>query len=139
MNEQDAVPAEAVRAWMEWDEWSGYVEDEGPEAFWSYAMPKGGHNRCSIRAHREFMDTLIGLPYGLLRSIRVLLRTGHEVEIDRWLAQCRWWLFPPGRQDGKRTHGYLRAGDFDWIGISDAEAVARALQAAAEWLEAQDG
>ena len=151
---------EPVRCWAEYDEWSVFYEDRDhiQGAQW---WPKGANGEASSIFHGVtggLVDALTRVTEwyapksGPLRSLRVLLRSGHEVEIfPHPQAQPYWTDRTKPRENGVYWCANV-FGEDPGMGITrpwlwsaatfesatDAEAVSRALSEARRWLEEQE-
>lgn len=126
-----------VRAWAEYDEWSVFLcGDTGP--FWLTATPKGATgNVVSTGWHSSWrcvVDALTDWSHpGPLRSLRILLSTGHTVRLELGYST-----------HGPRPAHWMTLGRFPVIELetsfteeSDIQAVTRALAEAVAWIEEQ--
>lgn len=124
-----------VRAWAEYDEIALFWHDDDAQ---TWLTPKGGEwyprRFDDVPWIVSTMEQLQLVKYGPgpLRSIRILLSTGHEVEVrpsrgdeDDW----SWRL--------TRGGNYCTSGLFDRTTGSDADAISRALAEAVAWIEQQ--
>ena len=140
-----------VRAWTEYDHWQELhwiPEPRGGERWERYSIPKDGGRMPSVSVTtyatlEQSIKTGADLKdAGPLRSLRVLLRSGHEVTLDVAEAlvvddhpdlgyDAEWRLSIPDE------HGpwMKQIASWDWADGSDTEAVSRALSEARRWLE----
>ena len=129
-----------VRAWAEYDEWSGYMEFREQWLEWTWAeIPKGASGELySDKNEVNSVSEAVGAwgderGFGPLRSLRVLLSNGHEIRLDREAAygvvmrpKPGWWFLS--------EHGQ---NEFPFQAATDAEAVDRALVEATAWFAGQ--
>ena len=133
-----------VRAWAEYDEWLVFCDWDAraasfDDALWSVrpwyrvVIPKTGNgSQHTTVLLSSLIDCLTRLPevvaeWGELRSIRVVLNTGSEVTVSRFMAVSR------GTVEWGREWVWRAAdaeGCFPMDGVTDADAVARAVQEA---------
>lgn len=141
--------ARPVRAWAEYDEIALFWhEDDGQ----TWLTPKGEGWYPSrfddvpwIVATMEQLQLLQRVP-GPLRSLRVLLSTGHEVELVRKADSV---TIPQGRKAVMLDPGCMKfslfASEGAWLHggwympeVTDADAVARAISEALAWIREQE-
>lgn len=119
---------EPVRCWGEYDGWHVMLDRQEDAWFKLFCLPTGGEDRpftsdaTSVTRVME-MTLFDHLP---LRSLRVLLRSGHEVHL--W--GCWSWALREEADASPVKWGSFRAAD-----CSDVEAVTRALSEAQQWLQ----
>lgn len=143
-----AEDVKPVRAWAEWDEWTGYLPWDQDGAL---VIPKGGAGDAYEIRHcltpQELVLWISELGgFGPLRSIRVLLSNGAWVLIetsDRKDGQrgALIYLFKDERQIQRYTeNGGLENWEESWYEgyPTDAEAVDRALAEATAWFATQE-
>ena len=134
-----------VRAWAEYDEWSVFLNSMPMAGPWFVAVPKGAKDHAIVDMLSEMgrdairwlttPEPVIFHP-GPLRSIRILLSTGHTI----WLYGVISW-----RDHSKRLcwRWYLREGRAELVrgdiptDTTDTDAVSRALAEAVAWIEEQ--
>jgi len=138
-----------VRAWAEYDEWSVFFDAEH-ELVGLQWFPKGAVGEASSNWHgvmggltdalSRFTGHLIR-DSGPLRSLRVLFSNGTVLilELDR-SNFLNGWLFrdivEADTWDGGRAHDrWLTTVLMDRTGLTDGEAVDRAIEQAVKWLE----
>lgn len=121
-----------VRCWVEYDEWSGYMEFREEWLEWTWAeIPRGATgelyvDKNEVNSIEEAVQAWGGeRNFGPLRSLRVLLSTGHEVTVtpysDEDIGRGALWKVGSLVQAGVQAD-------------SDSEAVQRALDAAIRWV-----
>jgi hypothetical protein len=135
-----------VRAWAEYDEWSVYWQHLAKiESAWF--IPSGADGLAYNLGHIPLETMIEGqqLHGYSLRSLRVLLSTGHEVGLDRYADSV---TIPQGNRAVMLDAGCMKfslfASDGHWLHggwympeVADADAVARALSEAIAWVQGQ--
>lgn len=138
MNEM-SEQARPVRAWAEYDEIALFWHEDDAQ---TWLTPKGEGWYPSrfddvpwIVATMEQLQVLKRGP-GPLRSLRVLLSTGHEVSMDCCVEDgyCIDGTFTWELRDGQQWPCGGSITD-----LSDADAVALALAEAVAWIREQEG
>jgi len=144
-----------VRAWAEYDEWSVYAEDdfdgEKHSPFWAFWTPKTGDyahddSRAKSVLHVIELSSDDFMDCGPLRTLRVLLSTGHWVELVRKADSV---TIPQGRKAVMLDPGCMKfslfASEGAWLHggwympeVTDADAVARAISEALAWIREQE-
>lgn len=136
----DAVP---VRAWIEYVVWSVFARLT--DGNWDFVVtPKGSEGEAAAGTTMSFETAVKGRYIeSPLRSLRVLLSTGHELWCDVAGSNfTHWWLcrdhgsfvaWDYGR--GSDAH-YLTTGLIDAANLSDSAVVERALADAIAWVAA---
>ncbi len=146
------VPPVPVRAWAEYEEWSVFILLGRNMGYQRWQIPKGADEKPHAidRVDGYLSDALELVNCGPLRSIRVLLSTGHEVHIhphgqaqpywvdrtkprpngDYWCCSI-WGEAPTGWE--QRPH--MKSLE-TFFAATDSEAVERALAAAIAWVTA---
>lgn len=132
-----------IRAWAEYNEWlvllDGIGDALGRDAdyFTSWEMPNGAEGNPQLfPGMLPFQHWIAFMGHGPLRSLRVLLSTGHEVTLDRIQSRdpdgewFEWRLW-----DSECT---LLVSDRPESGLSDTAAVERAIAAAVACVEGQE-
>ena len=129
---------EPVRAWAEWDEWTGYWQSVAAlESAWF--IPKTGNGMAYNLGDMSLASMIEGQALGgySLRSLRVLLRSGHEVNLEP-MPNGGHPLWGAGL-DLSNTSSDLHPTEYpNWYFddvVTDDEAVSRALSEARRWLE----
>ena len=121
---------EPVRAWTEWDAWSVYWQSVGKlDSAWF--IPTAGDGLAYNLGDMSLASMIEGQALGgyALRSLRVLLRSGHWLYWLRGSERINWWIKSDPHDSRMHAKGNCSAD------LSDAEAVSRALAEARRWLE----
>lgn len=123
-----------VRAWAEYEEWSVFTST--CEGNWDFVVtPKGATGEAAAGTTVSFETAWKGRYIEApLRSLRVLLSTGHEATLSRDTRQGGWWYMRLIRC-GRPEFGRNTAFEAD----TDVDAVARALAEAVAWVSEQSG
>lgn len=135
-----------VRAWIEREEWQQYLQwDEHAGRFIRVSVPTNGERELGLNwtGFATVAAAIDDRGWDPLRSLRVLLSTGHEVQLDRRLGSV---TIPQGDRAVMLDPGCMKfslfAPDGMWLcggwympEVTDAEAVARALAEAVAWVQ----
>lgn len=125
----------AVRAWAEYEDARVFMNPmhDTPGKFTRWEIPTGANGDPLYSTHFDGVEEFVrrsSQKYGPLRSLRVLLGTGHEVDVHRVCS-----LIHDGEDWNWRLDDRWPVQGFD--DCPDAEAVERALAEAIAWIQGQ--